>query len=542
VDIICNEITIQSHLPAHLIYIMKRESKIVDGTPNKRLFWSIISDYSLNTSICELVDNALDIWIKNKKNTNLEINIQIDKQNHTIRIEDNAGGVPEKDLNVLISPGTSLNDPSESIIGMFGVGSKRAVVALAQSVRIKTRNGNNKTFQIDVDDEWLESDLWDMPVYEINDISPNTTIISLTSLRIGLSESNIRDLKSHLRETYSQFLKEDNFGITLNSEELIPQSFDRWAYPPDFEPRYYMFEIKSPDGESVGVEIYAGLIWDRDPIKENYGVYFYCNDRLIIKEVKDREVGYLSGYAGIPHPDASLTRVIVKFYGPARLMPWNSSKSSVNYNHFIFKELNNVLLPIVKDFSSLSRRLKDDWENKVFQYKYGDMKHLDLDDIDGTRKSYLPPLPKVRKKKIDHLKDKNSEILKEKPWTLGLLESLAAQDLIFRQKLETKNRIALILLDSTFEIALKEFIVHTDGIDKRGRTLEEIFKNRDEVISLVKQKVDIPQNVLRRVKHFYQLRNKLIHERATVGIADSDISNFRQAINECLSILFDIES
>lgn len=33
-------------------------------------------------------------------------------------------------------------------------------------------------------------------------------------------------------------------------------------------------------------------------------------------------------------------------------------------------------------------------------------------------------------------------------------------DLIGRQKFETKNRTALILLDSNFEIALKEFIVN----------------------------------------------------------------------------------
>ncbi|GLQ83069.1 hypothetical protein GCM10007881_65920 [Mesorhizobium huakuii] len=32
-------------------------------------------------------------------------------------------------------------------------------------------------------------------------------------------------------------------------------------------------------------------------------------------------------------------------------------------------------------------------------------------------------------------------------------------DLIFRQKIDTRNRLVLILLDSNFEIVLKEFIV-----------------------------------------------------------------------------------
>jgi hypothetical protein len=33
-------------------------------------------------------------------------------------------------------------------------------------------------------------------------------------------------------------------------------------------------------------------------------------------------------------------------------------------------------------------------------------------------------------------------------------------EIVQKQKFDTKNRIALILLDSNFEIALKEFIVH----------------------------------------------------------------------------------
>jgi len=46
---------------------MKKEIGIVDAVPSKRLFLSIIADYDLNRSICELIDNAIDIWKKLKK-------------------------------------------------------------------------------------------------------------------------------------------------------------------------------------------------------------------------------------------------------------------------------------------------------------------------------------------------------------------------------------------------------------------------------------------------------------------------------------------
>ena len=520
---------------------MKRESKIVDGTPKKRLFWSIISDYDLNTSICELIDNALDIWLKNGKATGLCVELRLDIHNRTIRITDNAGGVPEAELHVLVSPGATLNNPEDNVIGMFGVGSKRAVVALAENIKIKTRHRNGHSYEIDVDDGWLEDDDWDMPVYEIDEIAPNTTIIDLTSLRYTLNEGARDSLKVYLQETYSQFLKEDNFTIRLNSDTLVPLNFDTWAYPPDYEPRYYMFVIKTENNDSVGVEIYAGLIRDRNPGAENYGVYFYCNDRLIAKEVKEPAVGYIRGFAGIPHPDASLARVIVRFYGAAKLMPWNSTKSAINFSSPVFTGLLSILHPVVKDFSSLSRRLKGSWEDKVFKYDQGEMKYLDIADVKDVRKSFLPPLPRVRKKRIDHLRENNAAIIVDKPWVVGLLDSLAAQEMISRQRLETKNRISLILLDSAFEIALKEYIVHADDLNHGGKTLEQLFQHRDAVISVVRQKVAFPAGTLRRIRHYYLLRNKLIHERATVDVTAGDIDNFRKAIVESLALLFDVK-
>jgi hypothetical protein len=114
---------------------MKSETHILDGTPQKRIFWAIISDYNISTSICELIDNALDIWLRNGKQTDLCVEIDVDIHSRSLRIADNAGGVPENELKVLISPGASLNSPDEHVIGLFGVGSKRAVVALAQTVK-----------------------------------------------------------------------------------------------------------------------------------------------------------------------------------------------------------------------------------------------------------------------------------------------------------------------------------------------------------------------------------------------------------------------
>ena len=75
-----------------------------------------------------------------------------------ISVKDNAGGVKLDDLNVLIAPGGNRNDPLAELIGVFGVGAKRAAIALAENIEIRTRHENGKTHELDITKQWVESD------------------------------------------------------------------------------------------------------------------------------------------------------------------------------------------------------------------------------------------------------------------------------------------------------------------------------------------------------------------------------------------------
>src|SRR5262249_10729151 len=156
----------------------------------------------------------------------------------------------------------------------------------------------------------------------------------------------------------------------LNGIPIEAEGFESWCFPKGFVPKHSNFEADFGSSGKVSVDITVGLIRDRVPEEDNYGAYFYCNHRLIVKELKIREVGYFnSNEAGVPHPDASLCRGIVRLQGPARLMPWNSTKSGINTSHLLFQKLRPTLVPLMGHFSSLSRRLKDDWESNVFRHK-----------------------------------------------------------------------------------------------------------------------------------------------------------------------------
>jgi hypothetical protein len=223
-------------------------------------------------------------------------------------------------------------------------------------------------------------------------------------------------------------------------------------------------------------------------------------------------------------------------------MPWNSSKSAINFDHTAFQQIRPTLIQLTGHFSKLSRRTKDDWNKNVFRYGSGVVETTELENLSAKNPLVLPPLPSVNKHKVEKLKSRNKSQISAQPWTLGLVEAIAAVEVISRQKFETKNRIALILLDSNFEIALKEFIVHREDLfppSQFGKAaISKLFEKRSDVIAAVTNKVTLSKPILTLAQHYYNLRNKLVHERATTEPTDTDIETYRLAIEKILNTLF----
>ncbi|MEZ5013602.1 MAG: ATP-binding protein [Chitinophagales bacterium] len=345
--------------------------KVLDATPEKRIFLSIISEYDLKRSVCELIDNAIDLWSKTKKR-DLEIIIKADIQQQTISIMDNAGGIEEQKLDHIVSPGKTTNDISDDVIGYFGVGSKRAVVALAQDISIHSRYQNDKSFTIKFDDTWItDGGSWKLPYSESKiKLNPSTTLIELTRLRIRLDEPALIELKNHLSEIYSMFI-ERGTSIIVNTDKLNARSFENeWSYPPNLFPIQFSAKIPAED-RFVDVEIISGLIDHPGDPDNSYGVFLYCNNRLIGRALTDFSVGFSSGMIGNPHYNISLTRTIVKLRGQSRDMPWDSSKSGINLKHPVFQAIRQSIIDATKRYAQISRGLQGKWDDEVFPFNTG---------------------------------------------------------------------------------------------------------------------------------------------------------------------------
>jgi hypothetical protein len=520
---------------------MKNQIDELDATPSKRLFLSIIADYDLNRSICELVDNALDVWVRSGKAGQINITIVLNKEQQAIKVEDDAGGLAKHELRYIVGPGQTGTSPTDETIGIFGVGTKRAVVALAQDIKIKTRYKREKTYQIDFDDDWLQDEDWLLPVYEVDEIAEGRTIVELQKLRVQITDEAIIQLKDHLSTTYAKFLSNKSVILNVNGDKMSPEFFENWAYPPRYPPQKYVGPLKTEDYGVLRVEAIAGLSRESSPATGEYGVYFYCNDRLVARALKTFEVGFTKGFAGLPHPKVSLTRVLVSLNGDARAMPWNSSKSDISTKHEVFLALHEWLVQVVKDYASLSRIWMGDWPKKVFKYKTGSIKEIQVDNFPAVKKSFLPAPPKSRPRYGERITQKNRTIAKRKPWAKGLYEGVIAADLISKQRLEQRNRIALIVLDSTLEIAFKEYLVNDSGTAYNDARLLSIFANRTAVHNEIKKYVKVNADTWKKIEFYYRLRCKLVHERVTVGIGDGQIKDFREVVEAVLTKLFKLK-
>ncbi len=515
--------------------------------PSKRLYQSIIADYNTELAICELIDNSIDLWTKGGKKYLLKIAIHLDTAQQCIKVVDTAGGLKESDVKLIIAPGHTSNSASNETIGVFGVGSKRAVVALAQEIKIRTRYKKERTLLIEYSDEWLEKENWDLNYHlDSTDIEPNSTIIELTKLRSVIDDSLEKDMIEHTGAIYAKLLSNPNLELQINGIKVVPIQFDQaWSFPPNYAPQEIIFDTPINDTEVIKVRLLGGLIAKSEVGQGDYGVYFYCNDRMVLRADKSFTLGFYTGGAGLPHPDINTLRVFVYLHGNPERMPWTSSKSSINFQNKVFLGIRDRILQLVFYFARLARKFANNADENIYQYTSGTIDKVELKPND-TVKLYPLPTPQKQASYQAIVKEKNKKVAESKPWVIGLYEGIILADELFNSNFSNKNRFALIITDSTFEIAIKEFLVHV--VAKKppvigSARLTAILLTRTQVEAEVKRhlgsKISARDWVL--LDHYYKMRCNLIHQVAILEVKDSDIEKHRRLVEKVLSIMFRLQ-
>jgi len=104
-----------------------------------------------------------------------------------------------------------------------------------------------------------------------------------------------------------------------------------------------------------------------------------------------------------------------------------------------------------------------------------------------------------------------------------------------------RDKHALIVLDSTLEIAFKEYLVNDSGTYYSDAQLLTLFSKRHLVQQEIQKYVTIDAAIWKKIGHFNGLRNKLVHERSTVGLDDAQIKDYRSVVETVLKKLFKLK-
>lgn len=68
-----------------------------------------------------------------------------------------------------------------------------------------------------------------------------------------------------------------------------------------------------------------------------------------------------------------------------------------------------------------------------------------------------------------------------------------------------------------------------------------IFRTRHAVHQEVKKYVTLKPDLWKKIGHYSDMRNKLIHQRATAGVSDNELADFRTVVEGVLRKLYGLK-
>jgi hypothetical protein len=344
----------------------------VPAFPKKEFFRQMFTrDISLEDCILDLVDNSIDSLIRTQ---NIDISasvealgpaqfppreslpdVKITLSTEQVVITDACGGISRADAEDHVFSFGSVPGQSNTTLGVYGIGMKRAMFKIGNTFSIESRQAPNgfRVFLEDVEawskkDDTLEQ--WRIPIESLADAAngrPGVTITITnlheevkTRLQDGGIEGNLRQAVS---QTYCMFL--DRFVAVSLNDKPVPPNLIPIAESEDIPPSIDKFE-----SHGVRVTIIAGLAPKRSWSYEKAGWYVLCNGRVVVSADKSDLTTW-----GPPRP--IFQNKFNGFVGIAffqskdpLLLPWTTAKRGLNRESAVYQLARNKMAGVAGPF------------------------------------------------------------------------------------------------------------------------------------------------------------------------------------------------
>lgn len=328
------------------------EQDEVDVMPTKEFFIeTLVKDISLSDCILDLIDNAIDGYIRNQYQDRRSIEINFDA-NH-FQIFDNCGGISYKEARDEVFRLGFMPAVRHSRLSVYGIGLKRAIFKIGNNIEFESDDGNDY-FKVEIDlERWRRPDVpWKFPVVHGNTTDNRFTKISITNLNSDVSRrfslsSFVEDLTTKISQTYALYLQ-DRISLNLNNNP-IQAYIPRIAFTDEIKPTHKELNING-----VNLKITAGIT----PQIELSGWYVFCNDRSVLLGDQTKLTGWGKGILPQFHPKYKSFVGFAYLYSddPVKL-PWNTAKTTLDTNSPIYEKLINEIETVTKPITSYLSRV-----------------------------------------------------------------------------------------------------------------------------------------------------------------------------------------
>jgi hypothetical protein len=379
-----------------------------EARPTKSIILdTLTTDITLEDAILDLLDNSIDgirrVEGKTPEWAEYSVTVSFDKSKFAIK--DNCGGIQAsvaRDYAFRFGRPANL-EPEEGLLGMYGVGMKRAIFKMGRKFRVASTTQNSH-FEIYQDlESWKKNeDLWEFEFDKF--VEPKVmadekvgTLIEVTSLNDGVAQDFqkpefLSNLIKKANKAYRNAVSE-GLRVTINKHALQTAGFKLKCS--DYLIPANIRSSVNGAAHKVNMQVFAGIA---DSKPKEAGWYIFCNGRLVLEaDQTSKTVWGEVGEINIPqiHNQFALFRGFAFLdCDDQKRLPWTSTKSNVDISSPVYKKLKQEMLvatrPVItflneldkeKDSSSRPRHdavraaqlvtLNDLATSKVFEYKGG---------------------------------------------------------------------------------------------------------------------------------------------------------------------------
>ena len=373
----------------------------VSATPVKSFFVSMLTrDLQLEEAILDLLDNCVD-GIRRSRELEGDkpydgnwAEIKFDQD--SFEISDNCGGISWSLATYAFRLG---RDPqrepdSPGVVGVYGIGMKRAIFKMGKSCLISTQSGEDR-YDVEITPSWIEDeDDWDIPVNRsVSPMSEDGTTIVVRGLHEGISSlfgaeaDYFQTVLMGLITSHYSFIINRGFRVAVNGRDVSPRSrgliFAEHQQASNEAIQPFIYKATTDEGVEVFMAVgFTGpipsqeeAINEQDELShstEEAGWTIICNDRAVLFCDKTELTGW--GDTPVPRYHTQFIAIsgIVEFRcdDPSKL-PMTTTKRGVDASSTVYLQVKTKMREGMKLFTDYTNRWKGRAEESRFQVDAG---------------------------------------------------------------------------------------------------------------------------------------------------------------------------